>query len=157
MTATVTSSATTATVTTPTPTNWVLLDPQNPSNALSLHRLGTLSITMTVLQAPISFTATEPQDQGVFQAFGRPNNIVQLGDLHSGTIDLLFLLIGYQEKATYEALRNASRPMFVRSDYGAGWYVTFPATLTPALLHAGDRVTDPMWEVGGNFTVVDRP
>lgn len=137
-------------------TNFWLTDPQDPTAALALHRLGSIGV-MSTLNSPISFQLTSTESLGVFYAFGRPNAIVQRGTIQAATFTLNFLLEGAGEAAMFQSLVNRQATLLVRSDMGDAWYVVLGPDVPSSILRAVDRITNPYAVISVTCTVTDRP
>lgn len=153
--ATVVSSPGTATAVDSSPNFW-LSDPNDPTAALALHRLGSVGV-MSTLNSPISFQLTSTESLGVFYAFGRPNAIVQRGTIQAPTFTLNFLLEGAAEAGMFQSLVNRQATLLVRSDMGDAWYVVLGPDVPASTLRAVDRIVNPYTVVSVMCTVVDRP
>jgi hypothetical protein len=138
--------------------NWWISVPGQPSYGLALHRVRSIAGS-SAMGIPVSLKIDKPQDQGRFNAFGRPNAVIVYGDMRSQEFDLAVVFLTQAEFNAFEAIRNLQTTVLLQSDMnGESYYVALGATRPVNILRASDR-TKPTGakELVIHCTPVDAP
>ena len=110
---------------------WWLLDPVNQSDddngnpwAIPMYRVSSAS-GATRSGVNVSIEIDQPEQQGVFRPFGRPNPIVTRGDFYNEEFDIGLLFIGVEAWEQFDALRQRRTTLCLRSDlyFGKVYYI----------------------------------
>lgn len=136
---------------------WWMVSPSDPSMAIQLKRIRSTvatssastsdtAVTMPAMPAGLSASLIidEPEQQGRFNGFGRPDAIVIHGDIWDEEFVLNVYFDGEAEFQAFRAIRNLQQPVLLKSDMSGDLYwVTLGGARPAAILSESNRQADP--------------
>lgn len=132
--------------------------PANPSVVLSLHLASKASNSAAIASGGDAvWVVDRPEDQGIFQPFGRKDSVVVRGDMRDEQFDLDLVFIGNADWNAFDNMRNQQKTVALRSDMSStiGYYAL--GGTRPAAILRGDRRTNPIRQVTVTCTPVMKP
>jgi hypothetical protein len=132
--------------------------PSAPGTVLSLHLASKASGSTSIASGGDAvWVVDRPEDQGIFQPFGRPDSVVVRGDMRSEQFDLDLVFLSQAEWNAFDNMRNQQKTVALRSDMSAtiGYYAL--GGTRPAAILRGDRRTKPIRQVTITCTPVAKP
>jgi hypothetical protein len=132
--------------------------PSNPSGAIQLRLASRASGANSVASGGDAvWVIDRPEDQGIFQPFGRKDSVVVRGDIRDEQFDLDLVFIGNAEWNAFDAMRNLQQTVALRSDMTSAVNYYVLGGTRPVMILRGQRFTSPIRQVTITFTPVLKP
>jgi hypothetical protein len=132
--------------------------PSAPDNVLTLRLASRASGANSIASGGDAvWVIDRPEDQGIFQPFGRSDSVVIHGDMRDEQFDLDLVFIGNDEWNAFDAMRSLQQTVALRSDMTSTVNYYALGGTRPVSILRGDRFTNPIRQLTITFTPVLKP